>query len=253
MINKRYYPYLLGVLALIFWLTLWEILARTLDLSFIFPTVLETAEALLGLFSTLAFYRNVFFSLLRVLLGFVIGLGFGCLFAILSHSHAIGRAIISPMMSVIKATPVASFIMVLWCFIGSSPVPVVIGALMVAPLIYHNLYDALQIKDRELNEVCLVYEIKGFRKFKFLYLPKLLAFLIPSTVSGIGLCWKASIAAEIIAYTKNSIGKEIYLSKAYFEGADLFAYTITVIILSLIFEKLMHKTGEWVKKKCHLQ
>ena len=166
--------------------------------------------------------------------------------------NTVCRAIISPMMSVIKATPVASFIMVLWCFIGSSPVPIVIGALMVAPLIYHNLYDALNKKDRELEEVCLIYEVKGYRKFRYLYLPELLSFLIPSTVSGIGLCWKASIAAEIIAYTKNSIGKEIYLSKAYFEGADLFAYTITVIILSLVFEKLMGKLGEWVKKKCRL-
>lgn len=252
MVNKRYYPYILGVLSLAFWLSLWEILARTLDLNFIFPTVSETAHALLSLLSLPVFYKNVCFSLLRVLLGFVIGLAFGCLFAFLSHGNTVCRAIISPMMSVIKATPVASFIMVLWCFIGSSPVPIVIGALMVAPLIYHNLYDALNKKNRELEEVCLIYEVKGYRKFRYLYLPELLSFLIPSTVSGIGLCWKASIAAEIIAYTKNSIGKEIYLSKAYFEGADLFAYTITVIILSLVFEKLMGKLGEWVKKKCRL-
>ena len=130
--------------------------------------------------------------------------------------------------------------------------PVVIGALMVAPLVYHNLYNALKKENKELAEVCTVYTVTGLRKFRYLYLPEILAFLIPSTVSGIGLCWKASVAAEIIAYTKNSIGKEIYLSKAYLEGAQLFAYTITVIVLSLVFEKLTARLGEWVKKKCHL-
>ncbi len=252
MINKRYYSFLLSVLALIFWLSLWEILARTLDLGFIFPTVLDTAEAVLALFSSSVFYKSVILSLCRVLLGFLIGLFIGCLLSMLAHYNTICRAIIAPMMSVIKATPVASFIMVLWCFIGSSPIPVVIGALMVAPLIYHNLYDALNTKNKDLDEVCLIYAVTGYRKFRYLYLPEILAFLIPSTVSGIGLCWKASIAAEIIAYTQNSIGKEIYLSKAYFEGARLFAYTITVIVLSLIFEKLVKYLGELVKKKCHL-
>ena len=252
MMNKRLHPFLLGALALIFWLSLWEILARTLDLSFVFPTVLDTAAAMLSLLALPVFYKIVLFSLLRVLLGFFFGLVFGAILSILANVNTVCRAIISPMMSVIKATPVASFIMVLWCFIGSSPVPVVIGALMVAPLIYHNLSDAILTRSKELEEVCTVYGVKGYRRFKLLYLPVILSFLIPSTVSGIGLCWKASIAAEIIAYTQNSIGKEIYLSKAYFEGADLFAYTITVIVLSIVFEKLVKYLGEAVKKKCHL-
>ena len=238
--------------AIVFWLAAWEIAARTLDVDFIFPTVLQTTKTFFRLLGTSVFWKSLAHSLFRVLLGFMIGLAAGSLLAPLAFRFVLCRALISPIMSVIKATPVASFIMVLWCFVGSSPVPIVIGALMVAPLIYHNLYDAIKARDTDLSEVCAVYEVRGYRKFRYLYLPKLLEFLIPATVSGMGLCWKASIAAEIIAYTKNSIGRQIYISKAFLEGAELFAYTIAVILMSLIFERLMHFLGELVKKKCHL-
>ncbi len=243
---------LYALLALAFWLFIWEVLARNLDADFIFPTVGATLHALFSLLGTAIFYKSVAFSLLRVLLGFIFGLVFGAALALLAHYIPLLDALISPMMSVVKATPVASFIMVLWCFIGASPVPIVIGALMVSPLIYHNLRNALKAENRELLEICEIYAVKGRKRFCYLYLPVLLEFLIPATVAGMGLCWKASVAAEIIAYTKNSIGREIYLSKAFLEGADLFAYTLIVILLSLFFERITHFLGEAVKKKCHL-
>ena len=253
MIKKKLYVYLSPVLAIVFWFFVWEILSRALDADFVFPSVSSTAKAFVSLLGTHVFWSSLIFSLVRVLLGFFIGLLIGGILAPLAYRFSFIRALITPMMGIIKATPVASFIMVLWFFIGSTPVPVVIGALMVAPLIYHNLYNAMQVPERELSEVCEIYDVRGYRKFRYFYLPRLLEFLIPAAVSGMGLCWKASIAAEIIAYTQNSIGRQIYLSKAFLEGAELFAYTITVILMSLLFERLMHFLGEWVKKKCHLQ
>lgn len=253
MIKKRPYRYLFPILAIVFWLTVWEILSRLLDVDFVFPSVIATLKAFVSLLGTSVFWSGLSLSLARVLLGFSIGLLVGCALAPLAHRYEFVRVLITPMMGIIKSTPVASFIMVLWFFIGSTPVPIVIGALMVAPLIYHNLYNAMRAPNRELSEVCEIYNVRGYRKFRYFYLPRLLEFLIPASVSGVGLCWKASIAAEIIAYTQNSIGRQIYLSKAFLEGAELFAYTITVILMSLLFERLMHFLGELVKKKCHLQ
>lgn len=253
MIKKKLYRYLSPILAIVFWFAVWEILSSVLNADFVFPSVASTLKAFVSLLGTSVFWSSLLLSLARVLLGFFIGLLAGSALAPLAHHFELVHVLITPMMGIIKATPVASFIMVLWFFIGSTPVPVVIGALMVAPLIYHNLYNAMQVPERELSEVCEIYHVHGYRKFRYFYLPRLLEFLIPASVSGMGLSWKASIAAEIIAYTKNSIGRQIYLSKAFLEGAELFAYTITVILMSLLFERLMHFLGKLVKKKCHLQ
>ena len=250
--KSRLHRILLAAFAIVFWLSVWEIASLALDTDFIFPSVFETIKTLISLLSTSVFWTCLFHSLFRVLLGFFIGLGSGCVLALIANRLELCRTLVAPMMSVIKSTPVASFIMVLWFFVGSSPVPVVIGGLMVAPLCYHNLLNALQEQNTERSDVCSVYNVRGYRKFRYLYLPKILDFLIPAAVSGMGLCWKASVAAEIIAYTQNSIGRQIYLSKAFLEGAELFAYTIAVILMSLFFERLMHFIGELVKKKCHL-
>ena len=58
-------------------------------------------------------------------------------------------------------------------------------------------------------------------------------------MSSIGLAWKAGIAAEIIAYTRNSIGKEIFDAKNFFMGPEMFAWTLAVVLLSLLFEMLI--------------
>ncbi len=54
----------------------------------------------------------------------------------------------------------------------------------------------------------------------------------------VGMCWKSGVAAEVIGIPKGSIGRELYNSKVYLETADLFAWTLVIIILSIITEKL---------------
>ena len=56
--------------------------------------------------------------------------------------------------------------------------------------------------------------------------------------TGIGIGWKAGIAAEVLGLPKNSIGKALYNAKIYLEMPDLFCWTAVIILLSLLFEKL---------------
>ena len=116
MIKKRLYRYLFPILAIVFWLTVWEILSRLLDVDFVFPSVIATLKAFVSLLGTFVFWSGLSLSLARVLLGFSIGLLVGCALAPLAHRYEFVRVLITPMMGIIKSTPVASFIMVLWFF-----------------------------------------------------------------------------------------------------------------------------------------
>lgn len=55
---------------------------------------------------------------------------------------------------------------------------------------------------------------------------------------GLGLCWKAGVAAEVIGIPDNSIGEQLYQAKVYLNTPDLFAWTIVIVLLSFAFEKL---------------
>ena len=63
-------------------------------------------------------------------------------------------------------------------------------------------------------------------------------FFKNSASSGIGLAWKAGIAAEVICSPNSAIGSRLYDSKIYLETPELFAWTATVVVLSILIEKL---------------
>jgi NitT/TauT family transport system permease protein len=56
---------------------------------------------------------------------------------------------------------------------------------------------------------------------------------------GLGLCWKSGIAAEVIGIPKGSIGERLQQAKVYLDTPDLFAWTVVIVLLSFIFERLI--------------
>ena len=73
---------------------------------------------------------------------------------------------------------------------------------------------------------------------RYLYIPNLRPFILSALSSGIGVAWKAGIAAEVIGIPDGSIGNKLYRAKIYFETADLFAWTLVIVLLSVCIEKL---------------
>ena len=237
------------LLGVAFWLIIYEIFARRVDLGFIIPGLKETAIEFVRLFGQGEFYQSVFTSLTRIVLGYALGCALGIIFALISFKIKPVEYLLSPLMTVLKATPVASFILVIWFLLGSHLVPIAIALIMVMPIIYQNLIDGQRAIDPRLTEVCSVYNVGYTRRLRILIFPTLMKFLIPGLVTSCGLAWKSGIAAEIICYTKNSLGQSIVDAKNYFESARMFAITAIVIILSIIIEKLftrLLKRGESV-------
>ena len=225
------------LLPLLFWCLIWQLAAMLIDHRFLFPDIPTTIKALVSLLSEIGFYKAVFFSLTRVLLGLFLGCIFGSLLGILCHRCKAVNALISPIISVIKSTPVASFIVVLWVLMSGDALSVFIGFLMVMPIIWQNVLDGFSQVDKSLSEVADVYEFSYGKRFSLLIMPTLKSFLAPAIITAMGLAWKAEIAAEIIAYTKNSIGQGINDAKYNLDTATVFAWTLVIILFSLCLEK----------------
>ena len=64
-----------------------------------------------------------------------------------------------------------------------------------------------------------------------------------------GLSWKSGVAAEVIGIPDGSIGEKLFMSKIYLETADLFAWTLVVILLSFLCEKLFIYAVKLVQKR----
>jgi NitT/TauT family transport system permease protein len=156
-------------------------------------------------------------------------------------------------MTVIKATPVASFIILALIWMGAANVPTFITVLIVLPIVWTNLDEGLGKIDPLLIEVTKLYKMPFIKRIKFLFLPSVKPYFVSACRTSLGLAWKAGIAAEIIARPRNSIGTMIGDAKQYIMTEDMFAWTLTVIILSLVIEflfaTLLNKLGGKRRRK----
>lgn len=226
------------VLILLFWIGVWWLAAWRVGKPLLFPSPLPVVERLAEMMRTAEFYRITANSLLNVLKGILIAVLGGCILSAITSRIKLLREAVLPLMTVIKATPVASFIILALIWIGAVKVPTFITVLIVLPVVWTNLDEGFLRIDRQLTEVTRVYQIPFLRRLRILILPSLRPYFVSACRTSMGLAWKAGIAAEIIAMPQNSIGTMMGDAKQYIETVDLFAWTLTVILLSLIIEFL---------------
>ncbi len=184
-----------------------------------------------------SFWLAVFHSLGRILLGFTLALVTGIGLAILSARWHLVDALLWPYMAAIKATPVASFIILCLIWLDSRSLSVFISFLMVLPIIYASVLQGIRSTDIQLLEMATVFRVSRWRRLIYIYLPQLRPFLIASCTVATGLAWKAGIAAEVIGIPAGTIGERLYQAKIYLDTGDLFAWTIVVVGLSILVDK----------------
>lgn len=227
------------LLVLVFWLGLWFALSVLIRQELLLPSPWQVLRRLLALAGTRSFWRMTGSSILRVLIGIVSAALLGVLLAFLTHCSRLAHTLLAPLMTLVKSTPVASFIVLALVWIGRNLVPVFITGLIVLPVVWGNMSEALVSMDPKLLELAKVYRMPRLRILRRITLPSVLPSFRAALSTSLGLGWKAGIAAEVLTVPKQSVGRMIYESKLYLETTDLFAWTVTVVVLSLIIERTL--------------
>lgn len=246
--NPRFYgrirPKLLRVLKilipLVFWLAVWQIISMLVDIELLVPSVGVVMSVWLRLATTAEFWLSAILSLARVLIGFAIGtlLGFCCGF--LTHYIKPARILLEPLMKVIRAVPVASFIILALVWIETEALPSFIAAAMAAPMVWQSISGALVSDvDPKLLEFARVYTIPRAKILRGIVLPSVLPAFISSAAGALGFAWKSGIAAEVICQPLYSIGRQLQNAKVYYETPRVFAWTCTVCVLSIALEHIL--------------
>ena len=231
-----------ALLPLAFWLALWALCALILAAqgrSLLLPGPGETLRRLAELAATGELWRYTPASIGRVTLGIALALCLGVLAAALCARFAAFDALLAPAMSAVKATPVASFAILVLVWLPRDAVPVCVAALMVLPVVWANVRAGILGVDGQLLELARVCRLPRGRVVRRIYLPSVLPGFAAACRSGIGFGWKAGIAAEVLTVPRASMGRMIYESKYYLQTADLFAWTLAVILLSVAIERLL--------------
>ena len=227
----------LGII--LFWLLVWQIAAMTVGNDFLLPSPLTTLARLFALAGTLKFWQSALYTLCRVLGGFALAVLAGSLLAAATAAWPFFAMLFRPLRSIIKSTPVTSFILLVLLWFSKGRVPLFISFLMVLPIIWASLETAILNTDAKLLEMASLFRFGFAKTVRLVYAPAFLPAFRTACATGIGFAWKAGVAAEVLAMSPISIGRNLYESKLYLETPDLFAWTVLIILLSVLLETLM--------------
>lgn len=222
-----------------FWLALWAGLTFAANKPLLLPGPWAVLKRLLELAATAEFWATTARTLLRIGLGLLYAVPAGVLLAAATCRFRLLRELLSPLLIIVQSTPVASFILLLLIWLGRDTLPSVIVALMVLPVVWRNVSAGVEKTDIRLLELARIYKFSPGRTLHRIYAPSVAPYFFAAMRTSLGLAWKAGVAAEVLTVPKGSVGQMLYESKLYLETVDLFAWTVTVILCSLIIERLL--------------
>lgn len=232
--------------AAVFWISVWQIAAVWYGMDFLIPSPLATLRALFENVAKVSFWSATAFSVVRILLGFLLSGIFGIFFALVGIKIKAIKILLDPFCSVLRAVPVASFIILVLVMFSSENVAAIISFLMGFPLVYSSVSKGADATPPDLLEAADLFSMGFIRKLRYIYIPHLMPFMANALSVSVGLCFKSGIAAEVIGYPTGSVGAQMYLAKLGLNMPDLLSYTVVIVVISVLCERLISlvfKTG----------
>ena len=248
-INKKILNVIYKVLAVMLALILWEIAALKIDSQIILVTPVDVLRRLFTIWKEPDFVGTVWFTMYHIVAGFLAGFLCGIICAVFAYICKPVEYILWPWMVTIKAVPVASFVVICLIWFTAKNLSVFIAFLIVVPVIYQNTLTGLRNVDKSLMEMADSFNMPLWRRMRYIIMPQISSYLVSAGKVTAGMAWKAGVAAEIIGMPRGSVGQMLYMSKIYLDTDDLLAWTVIIVVLSVIFEKLVVLALKAVLKK----
>ena len=245
------------VLIVLFWLTAWEVADRVINNRIVLSGPIHIISALAEQITQQDFLVTCGTSFIRIAAGFLLSFVIGFLLALAAYHVKVIRMFLEPILVTLKTVPMISFVIMLLIWVGNQALTIYLSFLIVLPLIYTNTLAGFEHVDKNMLEMAKVFDLSPWKKFIYIYRPAFMPFLISGCKVALGMSWKSGIMAEVVGTPKPSIGREMFAAKQYLKTADLFAWTVVVIVLSIAFEKIFlilikladRPMGSWLGKE----
>ena len=236
---------------ILFWLSIWQLVSLLIGNKIFLVGPIDVVVRLFELIFERDFWASILFSFSNILLGFFIALIFSIIFSYISYRSDFFEKLFKPLVIGIKSIPVASFIILLLIWTRSENLSRIIPQLIVFPIFYENLLMGLNSVDKDILEMAYVFNFSNYKKIKYIYIPYVIPYFLSSLKVCIGLSFKSGVAAELIGMPKNSIGENLQRAKVYLMTEDLFSWTLIIIFLSFISEKILIKFFNYIYAKVY--
>jgi len=132
------------------WLMVWYALYIIVKQEILIVSPVRVLTRLFELMGEGGFWLSMGTSLLRIAAGFLAAVAAGTVIAILSALSSFVRDLFLPVIRIVRAMPVASFIILALIWLNTGGVPVFTAFLMVFPVVWGNIYEGIRNTDHKL-------------------------------------------------------------------------------------------------------
>ncbi len=236
--------------ALAAWIVVWQLAAVSLGHGGLFlATPIQTLQALAQLAPTAGFWQRIVFSALRILAGFLLAVVGGLVLGALGARWRWVRIFIEPAMQLIRAMPVASFVILALLWVRSANLSVVVSFTHVLPVVYAGVQGGIADTDSQLLEMAHVYRLPLITRLRYIWLPGIFPSFCESCIAAMGMCWKSGVSAEVIGLPDHSVGDALYRAKITLSTPDVFAWTLVIVLLSALLSTVAARLLRAVKAR----
>ena len=223
---------------ILFWLLLWQMLAILVNNRILIVGPLETFRALWRLLPRPAFWQAAGGTAFFVVSGFLLGGLAGMACAGLAYCSRFFRELVAPLLSVFRAVPIVSFVILLLIWQGSRRLSFFISLMVVFVVMYGNTLNGLLGMKAELVQAAKLLRVGWYQRVRYIYLPEIYPEIKSGLELSIGMAFKSGIAAEVVGQPARTIGNALYQSKIFLETDGVLAYTLTAVCAAWLAEKV---------------
>ena len=224
------------IFALLLFISVWAIIAYCENKPLVLPQIDIVFNSLFALIAKQSTWKAIAGTLIDTISAFSLSFVIALILSIISTIYPTLHKIISPINTILRATPTMAIILLSVLWLNYDKVPLFIGFLIAFPLLYSLFRESFISVDKNLLEMAKVFNVSKKDKLTNIYLPSVLPNIFANSATVISLTTKVVIAAEVLAYVSNTIGNEMQMASNMIESDILLAYTILAILLSFTLE-----------------
>lgn len=206
-----------------------------------FPSFLAVINSLHFHLSEGEMLANLFITLKRVLLSFIIAMVLGGIIGIIMGLNSRVNKLTDSLLIIMLNIP--ALVTILLCYIWIGLVEAAAIAAVVInkiPTVVVMVREGARAVDHDLLAVAKIYKLSPRKTFFKVFLPQLYPFIIASARSGLSLIWKIVLVVELLGRS-DGVGFALNTLFQFFDIAGILAYTLAFVVIIFFIEALIFK------------
>lgn len=235
--NKKrlFYNLICPLLGVVLVAGVWAIVAAIYNKPLVVPKLSSVVVSFFKLFGNSSFYANIGMTFVRALACFVLAYAPALPLALLAAFNKTFADIFKPFVEILRSVPVIAVILIALAMFSSSVLPIMAGFLMVFPLMYSSLLNALTSAEVQLNvDMCKLYKSRKRDIARYVYMPVVANTSFSQARSLLPLAVKVVVSGEALAYARVGLGLAMQSSQTNVEIDKLVAYAVVATLLSYL-------------------